>query len=227
MKKIIFFIFLFLCIKSFSQQRNLNLYAERRNIDNTIDSFYIDGIERDSVFSKQGVYICPSVESFLGHFQPVFPESFGRFIKYADGIYRSVRYYSGYPVSVITIHATASANLILTDHPNSEQPLVNSQRSAVRVNTSAFLQARLTAIVIQNSASVNSPRLYFQYSTDGVNWIGDGSGGNISLSTNGAKETTWVDLPAGAIGDVYIRVAQAGGNGSADPSLGTVTIQFR
>lgn len=223
MKKILLIILVLVSVNSFSQ---LKFYAEKKNVDNTIDSFYTRIFLKDSIFTKQGVYVCPTVESFDGQFEPVFPQSFGQFIKHADGIYRNARYYSGYPVETITIHSDAGANLPLTDHPNSEQPLANSQRSAVRVNTNGYTEVRLTAIVIQNSASVNSPRIYFQYSTDGSNWTGDGST-NISLSTNGAKETAWITIPAGAVGDVYLRVAMNGGNGAADPSIGTVTIQLR
>jgi hypothetical protein len=224
MKKILISILVLLSVQSFGQ---LKLYAERRNVDNTIDSFYVSEFIADSIRTKQGVAIFLTVERLQNIGNAVYPESFGQFIKHADGIYRNARYFSGYPVSVVPIHADAGANLILTDHPNSEQPLANSQRSAVRVNTSTWTQASLTCIVMAQSASVNSPRIYFQYSADGVNWVGDGSGNNISLSSTGAKETAWVDLPAGAIGDVYIRVAMNGGNGTADPALGNVTIQLR
>lgn len=217
---------LILLLFSFQSFGQLRLYAERRNIDNTIDSFYVKFI-KDSVFTSQGVYVCPTVESFEGHYEPTYPQGFGKFVKHADGIYRNAKYYSGYPVSSMAVHSDAGANLVLTDQPNSEQPLSNSQRSAVRINSYTFTQARLTCIVMGSSASVNSPRLYFQYSTDGVNWTGDGTAGNISLSSTGAKETTWINLPAEAIGDVYVRVAMNGGNGAADPALGNITIQLR
>ena len=223
MKKILLLILVLISVQSFGQ---LKLYAERRNIDNTIDTFYTK-LFTDSVFNKQGTFVAFTVAYYSQFFDPVFPESFGKFIKHADGIYRNARYYSGYPVTAVPINADAGTNLPLTDQPNSEQPLANSQRSAVRVNTLAFAQARLTCIVMASSASVNSPRLYFQYSLDGVNWTGDGTAGNISLSSTGAKETAWINLPAEAIGDIYVRVAMNGGNGTADPSLGNVTIQLR
>lgn len=223
MRKLLISILVLISIQSFGQ---LTLYAENRKIDNTIDSFYVRPTLMDSIRNSLGVALYPTVESFTGY-EPVFPESFGKFIRHADGIYRNARYYSGYPVAIVPINVDAGTNLTLTDHPNSEQPLANSQRSAVRVSAVTYQQARLTCIVMASSASVNNPRLYFQYSLDGVNWTGDGSAGNISLSTTGAKETVWVTLPAEAIGDVYVRVAQNGGNGAADPALGNVTIQLR
>ena len=223
MKKILIAILILISVQSFGQ---LKLYAEKRNIDNTIDSFYV-GLVYDSIRNSSGLGLYRTVESLQGYFEPVFPATFGKFIKHADGIYRDAKYYSGYPVSSVSIHADAGTTLTLTDQPNSEQPLANSQRSAVRISTLTWQQARLTCIVMASSASANSPRLYFQYSTDGVNWIGDGTAGNISLSSTGAKETAWIDLPAGAFGDVYVRVASNGGNGAADPALGNITIQFR
>lgn len=218
------YIFIILLLVSVQSKGQLYLYAENRKVDNSIDSFYTK-ILKDSVFNSQGVYVCPTVESFGLGFQIDYPQSFGQFIKYADGIYRNARYYVGYPVYTVMIHADAGGNLALTNQANSEQQLGNSLRSAVRVNTNAFQQARLTGIVMALSNSVNNPRIYFQYSTDGVNWIGGGNG--ISLSSTGAKETDWIDLPSGAIGDIYIRVAQNGGDGVADPAVGLVSIQFR
>jgi len=203
------------------------LYAELRRIDNTIDSFFIKMPKnlRDSIFNKAGVYVAPAVETFEGTFEPEYPQGFGKFIKHVDGIYRDARYYSGYPVSVITINAEASTNLTLTNQANAEQYLGNSTRNQVRVNLAAYLQARLTCIVLTASASVNTPRLYIQYSTDGVNWLGTVP--TISMSTTGTKETAWFDLPAGALTNVWVRVAQHGGDGAADPALGLVSIQLR
>lgn len=223
MKKIFISILVLISVQSFGQVR---LYAENRKIDNTIDSFYVR-IIADSIRDANGVGLYKTVESLQGFFEPIFPASFGKFIKHADGIYRNAKYYTGYPITSITIHSDAGANVTLTDHPNSEQALANSPRSGVRVSGFAYTQVRLTAIVMALSASANSPRIYFQYSTDGVNWNGDGTLANITLSSTGAKETAWLDLPVGAIGDVYVRVAMNGGNSSADPSLGHVTIQLR
>lgn len=207
---------------SFSASAQLRLYAERRNVDNTIDSFFTKLI-KDSVFNKQGVYVCPTVESFEGQFEPTYPNGFGSFFKCADGVYRNRTY--PYNTHILGINAGAGANLVLTNQANSEQGLANSSRSVVRVNASGFTEARLTAVIMIQSASANTPRIYFQYSTDGVNWIGNGAG--ISLFGTGAKETVWTTLPEGAKADVYVRVAQNGGDGAADPALGNVTIQFR
>lgn len=226
MKKF-FFLFVASVLTIAMHGQSLKLYAELRRIDNTIDSFFTKAAMglKDSVFDKNSVYVCPTVESFEGHFEPQYPNGFGKFIKHADGIYRDARYYSGYPVSVITINGEASTNLTLTNQANAEQYLGNSIRNQVKVNLAGYLQARLTCIVMTQSASVNSPRLYIQYSTDGTTWLG--SSPTISMSTTGTKETAWFDLPAGALGNVWVRVAQHGGDGAADPALGLVSIQLR
>lgn len=218
MKLLILLLFPVFC---YSQNR---LYAVRLNTDNTSDSFYVRAFGGDSIFNSSNVYVARTVEYYSQFFEPVIPNGFGKYFKCGDGIYRNIKALTGNQVSVITVHGDASANLVLTNHPNSEQALSNSNRSAVRVNTTAFSEARLTCVVMASSASVNNPRIYFQYSSDGVNWNGSTE---ISLSSTGAKETAWVTLPGGAIGDVFVRVAQNGGDGVADPALGTVTIQLR
>lgn len=228
MKKIL--IIISVCFSFLANSQSTKLYAIRFNIDNTIDSFYIkitNGLRGDSVFNGSLVYVARTVEYYNQSVNPTFPEGFDRFFYCADGLYRNVLSLTGVKVMNIPINADAGTNLVLTDQPNSEQPLANSQRSGVRVYSYGYTEARLTAIVMVNSASGNSPRLYFQYSTDGVSWTGDGTAGNISLSTTGAKETAWLSLPAEAIGNVYVRVAQNGGNGTADPALGNITIQLR
>lgn len=225
MKRILILILFFLSIKSFGQ--TTKLYAIRGNLDGTRDSFYVHEVAGNGIYNSLGQYVAPKVDSLAAIYGAVFPLSFGNFIKCADQIYRNMTAITGVKTSVIPINANGVANLELTNHPNSEQPLANSQRSAVAVQTHGYTEARLTAIVMVGSASVNSPRIYLQYSTDGVNWTGDGSGGNISLTTTGAKETAWIVLPEGAIGNIYVRVAQNGGNGTLDPALGNVTIQLR
>lgn len=213
-------------VQSFGQTK---LYAIKGNLDGTLDSFFVkvNPFPGDSVFDKNGGYALRTKQFYDQYYNPNYPLSFGRFFPCADNVWRNGIALYGVKVSVIPINVNAGANLVLTDQPNSEQPLANSQRSAVAVQTHGYTEARLTAIVMALSASVNSPRIYLQYSTDGVNWTGDGSGGNISLTSTGAKETAWIALPEGAIGSIYVRVAQNGGNASADPALGNVTIQLR
>lgn len=223
MKKLFLLILVIVSLQSFSQYR---LYAIRGNLDGTFTNYYHKALT-DSLFDEDSVFVQFTVEHYLGGFNPAFPSSFGDFIKCADQIYRNKIAINGIRIMMIAVNSNAGANLVLTDQPNSEQPLANSLRSAVAVQSHGYTEARLTAIVLTLSASVNNPRIYFQYSTDGVNWTGDGTAGNVSLSSIGAKETAWIALPVQAIGNIYVRVASNGGNGAADPALGNVTIQLR
>jgi hypothetical protein len=228
MKNILFILFVFLSAEAFGQFKNqtgVKLYAIRKNINESVDSFYVKVFRMDSIFNSSGNSVAATVEYYQQFVEPEIPEGFGNFFKCADGLYRNIYLLAGIKTYTVVINANAASNLTLSSHTNSEQPLDNSQRGSVRVNTSGFLEARLTGVVMSASASANSPRLYFQYSTDAVSWSGGGSG--ISLSTTGAKETSWVALTAEAKGDIYIRVAQNGGDGVASPALGNITIQFR
>lgn len=220
MKKILISILVLVSIQSFGQMK---LYAIRGNLDGTVDSFYTPFIGH-GIFNSQGVYIAPTVDSLLQFQGSVFPLSFGSFFKCADQIYRNPIALNG--VKALTVSMLADgANLVLTNQANAEQGLGNSSRNAIRLQTNGYTEARLTAVVMVTSASANNPRIYFQYSTDGTNWIGTAP--IISLTGTGAKETAWVSLPEGAIGNIYIRVAQNGGDGAADPAVGNITIQFR
>lgn len=97
--------------------------------------------------------------------------------------------------------------------------------------TNRFNRVRLNSYVATASASANTPIIFMQYSTNsGSTWttIGSGTGTEvISLSTTGAKATSWMTLPAGAIGtDVYFRLAMQGGDGVADPVVRGVCVAY-
>jgi hypothetical protein len=96
--------------------------------------------------------------------------------------------------------------------------------------TGRFNQIRLNCYVNTFSASVNTPIIFLQYSTDTTTWttIGSGSGSNvISLASVGTKATSWITLPAGAIGtDIYFRVAMQGGDALYDPIVRGLAVSF-
>ena len=94
MKAVIFSLFLFLSIGSFSQQ--MKLYAIRTNTDNTKDSFFVK-YNTDSLFNVSGTYVQRSKEYYDQYYEPVYPNVFNTFIKSADNIWRNVvqQYESG------------------------------------------------------------------------------------------------------------------------------------
>jgi hypothetical protein len=93
-----------------------------------------------------------------------------------------------------------------------------------------YNRARLNCYVATASASVNTPRLFIQYSVDAATWVtvGSGTGSDaVSLSSTGWILTNWITLPAGAVGtNIYFRVAMEGGNAAADPVVRGLSMSF-
>jgi hypothetical protein len=131
-------------------------------------------------------------------------------------------------IAVLNFHTDATANLTLTNQANSEQGLGNSNRNESKFDGTNFTQVRVVARIV--TAAAATARLYPQFSTDGAAFttIGSGTGGDAaSLAALGAVASGWINLPAGAKADVVFRIAQNGGNGTADPALGSVALQFK
>lgn len=85
MKKIIFILFLIPCLS----QAQTKLYAVRFNYDLTTDSFFVHETICQGVYTRQGNYVMPCVDSMAAIYGYDFPNSLGRFVKCADGIYRN------------------------------------------------------------------------------------------------------------------------------------------
>jgi hypothetical protein len=136
----------------------------------------------------------------------------------------------GSGISILNFHADATANLTLTNQVATEQGLGNSNRNESYFDATSFTQVRVVTRVVTLSAAANA-RLIPQYSTNGTSWttIGSGTGTqSASLATPaGNKKSDWITLPAGAKGDVMFRIAQIGGDGAADPAVGTTSLQFK
>jgi hypothetical protein len=81
--------------------------------------------------------------------------------------------------------------------------------------------ARLTADVLV-AGSTNAV-LIAQVSLDGSAWT---SGPQVSISTTGLKVSTLTVIPTQFQTDCFFRIAGSGGNATADPSFGLVTVQF-
>jgi hypothetical protein len=105
MKKIFTLILVIISVQSFGQiPVDFKLYAERKNTDNTVDSFIVKAIRDDSVFSILGAYVCPTVESFAGQFEPSYPQGFANYTKCADGVYRNYNPRSEYAIKSNTVN---------------------------------------------------------------------------------------------------------------------------
>lgn len=154
-----------------------------------------------------------------------------------------------------TAGATASAARINLNTPTilMLQPQLNTltnQPNSVEIFTAAnpglfttfrdltgFTQVRLRAHVFANSASGNSPRVivrwnssYGSFTAPFTGWTDFGVGATevaCSMSTAGVIITAWTDLNVSAIGPVYITLFNDGGNNTADPVVGYITVEFR
>lgn len=132
-------------------------------------------------------------------------------------------------VVFVPFHSRGDAALVLTNQANAEQGLGNSPRNETYFDSTDFTEVRLVARVTVVSASANSPRLYPQY-WDGAAWVtvGTGSGAEAaSLASAVAVKTNWITLPSGAKADLVWRIAMNGGDGVADPAVGSTGLQFR
>jgi hypothetical protein len=87
-----------------------------------------------------------------------------------------------------------------------------------------YKSVRLTANLITPGAAGSV--LWVQYSGDGATWT-DLITGRLSLATAGVFATPWEVIPPAAAKDVIVRVVGSGGDGTASPSFGLVTIDVK
>lgn len=88
-----------------------------------------------------------------------------------------------------------------------------------KVDLSDKQQIRLDGRVV--SAGATGAVLGIDYSTDESAWTTLAT--EIVIDATGVKDSGWVNLPAGAKADVFLRIYGTGGDASASPSFGTIT----
>jgi hypothetical protein len=127
---------------------------------------------------------------------------------------------------VVTILA-GNANLTWTNMPVALTELAGVTRYRTRVDLTNVTQARITVVVMV--AGATNARLAVQYSTDQVTWnyLDGSSGPFVNINSTGLQVSSWVNITAGARGDVYLRIVGLNGDGAADPQFGLITVQFR
>lgn len=133
---------------------------------------------------------------------------------------------------IVNFHSDAGANVTLTNQANAEQFLGNSNRNITKVDLTNCTQCRLVARIVTASASVNSPRIYLEYSTSFTTTVGSyldigSSAVTASLASATFVDTGWINLVAGAKADVFITVLMNGGDAAADPALGMIAAHFK
>lgn len=129
----------------------------------------------------------------------------------------------------------STANITLTNQPNSEQFLSNSNRNIWLVDFTGYDSVKISFRTITGSASANSPRIKLEYATTfGANTtdyspIGTGAT-EVSAAistTNALTNSGWVALTDAAKAEIYIALMQDGGDGVEDPAIASITVSVK
>lgn len=111
-----------------------------------------------------------------------------------------------------------------TNQPAALTEFLGGTMHRAKLEFSDVSKIRFSARV--NTQGVSGAVLFLQYSTDESSWSTLATN-QVSLLGTGTKVTAWEDLPAGAQGDVFVRIVGQGGNGTADPVIGNVILEAR
>ncbi len=103
-------------------------------------------------------------------------------------------------------------------------------RYRVKADLTNARQARVTVAV--NVAAAANAECRVQYATDGDGqgtwaYLDGVDGPKVNVGSIEGKASAWVNLASGAKADVWLRLVGINGDGAADPSFGTVTVQLR
>jgi hypothetical protein len=130
--------------------------------------------------------------------------------------------------------ADATANLTLTNMAAAEDYLGSSNRHITMADLTYFTHCRLVVRRMAGAAAAGSPSVSLQYATSqpsdtftGAEWTPSGASVVIT-STNTVLDSDWQSIPGGmAIDDVFLGLVMAGGDGAADPVVGSCRAYFR
>lgn len=126
---------------------------------------------------------------------------------------------------IVPFHVAETASSTWTNQPLAATELFNTSSKRQKVDTTSFTDVRLALRVQGSSGSANTPKCYAQSSTDDTTYTTIAT--DVSLATAGVFASVWVAMPAGAQADVIWRIECSGGDGVADPALGTVSLQYK
>lgn len=128
------------------------------------------------------------------------------------------------PISC-TINA---ATVTWTNQPAALTELFGLNDRRLPFDLSRFSQARITVNVEVAAFTGATLRAEFA-TTDGGTYaaLDNSTGPNVAIDTTGTKVSSWVNLTTAARADVFLRIVGVGGDGTVDPDLGLISIQFR
>ncbi len=138
--------------------------------------------------------------------------------------------YNGKKTANITNVSLVASSTTFTNLASGIQELTagTTFRFRTKFDGSNYTQCRIVVgcSVVGSANTV----VYPQWSTDDTNFTTLGSGATTDtaqLDVIGTKVSSWITLPSGAQADVFWRVVTQGGDGVADPVVGTVMLQFK
>jgi hypothetical protein len=118
----------------------------------------------------------------------------------------------------------STGNVTWTNMPAAATELFGLTHRRAKKDLTDVHKVRLVARV-STPGSVNAV-LRAEYSVDESAWQSLTTS-TLSIATPaGTKASAWDELPAGARGDVFIRVMGQSGDGTADPVVGNVYLEF-
>lgn len=131
------------------------------------------------------------------------------------------------------IHGNAGADATWTNMPLADTLFAGSTRHIRKLDLTNYTQCRLT-MTKASVAGAAASKLILRYKADP--WsatVGDYSDigtSEVSLAASGGIDglvSSWIDLVAGAKGDVWIALVGSGGDGALDPTFGAISAEFR
>lgn len=118
-----------------------------------------------------------------------------------------------------------SVNVALTNLAAAETEFAGNAHRRVRVTLTDADRCRLTARV--STAGSASSVVKAQYSTNGGETTWADLTPAVPLNVVGTVGGAWGNVPAGAKGDVVLRLVTVGGDGVADPVVGSVVLEVQ
>ncbi len=161
----------------------------------------------------------------------------GETLEYVEGSGWSVKSTGYKPILGVVLHADAGANFAMTNATLAERFAGNSPRHIQLADLAGYSQVRFVSPVMVASASASTPRLRLRYYTSWsatfANYLQLGASGHVDLSVftgtaNTLQDSGWLDLASGAKANgVALAMCELGGDGAADPAVGTTIAMFR
>lgn len=139
---------------------------------------------------------------------------------------------AGGSAMLCVVFVADGANLALTNMATALGFLAASHRFATKVDLTGFTQVRLI-VNKQATAGAAASKIILRYRTafdvTPANWLDIGAS-EVSVAINVQNTvlaSSWINLAAGAIADVFVCPLMSGGDGALDPAIGHVAAQFK